>query len=389
MPRFFNTISAARSALKSIAPTIASTAGTSMGKYVLKRRRGESLSSVKAKRYKRSAPSNKKTRSKKMNKGMKKLVKEVGKQFGIAPVIGKYYKTYAGQALIGSTGNVNWKCSDLLWRRAGTTSTSIRPLAFFRVADFVDAASVLFNNKTESTDGSLSTTNNFTDKELHYMVKYATFKVFFRNCTDQVIELNVIIAHPKDLEDDTFLDDWEDQYGNINVVGSVTPSPTIWNTEPGHIDGLKKRWAFTSKKVILQCGQSYTVSRSLKDFEFKNVEYYDNNAIKKYGKMSQFVSYRYNVLPTVHYAATGDKMLTGRAYVTADPAISQAACTGLLVEVNENYVVHAPEIATVTNKKDVICYHNDYDLTGTLTNKSKNFAKIYTESDNPVFGLTV
>lgn len=330
-----------------------------------------------------------KSKKQAMKSKVKTLAKAVGKELGIAPVIGKYYKSYSGQLLPVSTGNVNWKVGDAMYRRQGSTTNPVRDLHFFRIHDFVDAASVLFNGKVEAAESNLGT-GDFTDSELHFMVKYASVKVMFKNCCDQPMELQVIVASPKDLEDDSFLIDWDDQFTNLNVVGTSIPlpQPHNWNTEPGHVDGLRKRWAFKTKNIILQPGEVHYVQRKLKDFEFKLIDYYDQTNVKKFGKMSQLISYRYNVLPTFHYASTGDKLLTGRATVGGDPATLQSAVTGMLVEVNETWIVHAPDIAAVANKKDTICYMNDYDISGTLVNKSKVLTKIFSETDNPVVGYT-
>lgn len=321
------------------------------------------------------------------NKMTKKIVKLVKKEIAFNEPVGKYYKNYAGQALLPGPGSTNWKASHNIYRNVAPGDNAyLKELSFFSPRALIDAASVMFNGKTPAT--SPGVIGDFGDKELVVKFKYASVNVMFKNCYDFPIELNIITAQAKDLEVESFAQDWSDFYSVVNTVGTF-PSFSSYGTKPGHLDGLKARYRFKDKTVILQPGDSTNIYHALpQDYLFEQTKVYDATSIQPYSPDTFQIVYRFLPLINLGINSTSDRLVTGRVFVNGDANADQNNITGMIIEVKESYIMVAPTITDVAQAKDKICYHNDYDVNTLVPTKQRAVSKLVNTTFVPRFGLT-
>lgn len=301
---------------------------------------------------------------------------------------GHYYKSYGGMSLFpGTAQNKNRVSADVFTEyNAAAGQVVLNRLAYFTPQSLIDAASVLFNNKTLGVETYATTAGNFSDVDLKFNVQYASAKTTFKNQTNADLEFVFMEVRAKDLENDQFLADWEASMtsSNMNQIGTYATA-SHQNVHPSQIPSLMKRYKVDSVKKILRPGESHVMFQTLaKNFDFQSSDYYDGSTLQKYGKMSVQVIYSYNSVFTAYednISAVGDVTRAGRMLTVS--GTNAANIQGIVIDVHEKYIIDCPALTSLTYKKDVFCWFDTYqaeESTGSVTNKANYSRPSYTAS---------
>lgn len=321
-------------------------------------------------------------KKKRVTKFEKKVRNVVRKELLKDGSVGTYRKNYSGCSLIPSSGNhgANRISTDMFRNTAPGVFTAVKTLDFFTPLQFIDAASVLYNNKAGSLNPDTFLTNNFNDPNLKFYVKSAYIKVEFKNVGVIQLDMKVYEAQAKDLENDTFYNDWVDAMSSTNLEqppGLSAASIITYGVEPTQIIPLLARYSIKTHRKVLEPGQSLTVVLRTGPFHFERGKIMDGTAIQKFAKYSKQLVYSFNALPTLHYDQTADLQVAGRALGNNDLILSTTSPRGILIDVAEKWVVQAPEEANVLNVGDRFGWFSDQDVLGKTLAETSEITKDY------------
>lgn len=133
---------------------------------------------------------------------------------------------------------------------------------------FIDAASILWNNKTPSSDGQASTTGNFSVSSTQVYVRDSYCTVTFKSNSKRAYHYKLLICAPR--RSDVTLDprgDWDIQLNNEREASTNAPNDAganvltnyihTLNAMPFHCASFKKNWNVETISFVLQPGQVY------------------------------------------------------------------------------------------------------------------------------------
>jgi len=134
----------------------------------------------------------------------------------------------------------------------------------FGPTSFLDAASILWNNKTPSQTKTIGDTNNF-DKEtakIHVKASWAICKV--KNHTQRLVNLTFVILDPKSKQATTNgpVSTWTNSLTNDSTTGPTGTNVldnsifTLYNL-PGINPSMRANYRISREKVKLEPGQEY------------------------------------------------------------------------------------------------------------------------------------
>lgn len=341
----------------------ARTAGKMIAKNVVQgvvrsaRRRGRSSKKVLVK---------KKAKTSKFERKVKQVLRKEKLADGS---VGVYRKHYTGFSLIPGNGNYgNNKVSTELYRQTATgVNTAIKSLDFFTPNQLIDAASVLYNNKIGAINADTYLTGNFTDANLKFYLKSAYAKVTFKNVGTATLDFKVYEVNAKNLELDTFYNDWVDSMEATNLkqpAGLGTAGVDTYGVEPTMIEPLLDRYKIQTHRKILQPGDSYAVVLRIGPFNFEKGKVMDADTLQKYAKFSKQLVYSFNAMPTLHWDSTSDLQVTGRAIGSGDVSTTTYTPRGIVIDVAEKFVLQPPDITPEGNMGNRYGWLQDQDVFG-------------------------
>lgn len=316
----------------------------------------------------RKKVSNKRKR-KATTKFEKKVKKVLRKEELAGGSVGVYRKHYTGFSLIPGNGNYgNNKVSTELYRQLATgVNTAIKSLDFFTPLQLIDAASVLYNDKVGAINADTYVTGNFSDANLKFYLKSAYAKVTFKNVGTATLDFKVYEVNSKNLEEDTFYNDWVDSMESTNLKqppGLGVAGVDTFGVEPSMIVPLLDRYKIETHRKLLQPGDSYTVTLRIGPFHFEKGKVMDADTLQKYAKFSKQLVYSFNAMPTIHWDSTTDLQVTGRAIGNGDLSSATYTPRGIVIDVAEKFVLQPPDTTADAKKGNKYGWLQDQDVFG-------------------------
>lgn len=218
------------------------------------------------------------------------------------------------------------------------TGVNLDPL--FSVSKIVDAASVLWNNKTQLVTKAIGDAGNFDVRKLKCTVIDSSATYHFRNNTQRIVFLRLMNISPKHQKvDEHPYDSW------VNILtdnaGAAGPNQsatliTELRTTPTFLPAFNKTWNTSTTNVEIPPGGSYThFVQGPKNWEFMGTKQFDGETFCPVVKQSIHVL-------AVYYV---DQVMTttgafGR-FQTAGPLLQQQVC----YELECKYKLAIPEMA--------------------------------------------
>lgn len=205
----------------------------------------------------------------------------------------------------------------------------------FTPSQFLNAASVLWNNKSITANIGINDSNNFNNETLQVYVKNSWYVCRIKNNSQHTVTVTPIVCQPKKIVGDTASVSWAAELANQLVIptGENPGSNTINHLyiHPKFSSGMNRYWKFTTSKIVLEPGQEYRYTcqgPSEKMLKFAN--YWDGNIFKN---NQPFAS---NIMFLIHGDLQSD--------ANADPVRSVNSGVGaILFENSHHYSLEMPE----------------------------------------------
>lgn len=217
----------------------------------------------------------------------------------------------------------------------------------FTPEHFLDAASVLWNQKAMSTNKTILGVGNFSNKNFKARINNSYFKTEFRNNSQRTYMLSIVTLKAKSVASFAGSDPlsfWTDCLTKDLPVGTGTGSNVanmnrqMLGVSPAILPAFKQYFDMDTIKVELQPGQSYKYFlQGPKDFDFDMAKCYNGDDFQTVQKWSRWI-----------YAQTYVDLVgtdTGVPGRVLNDSVAAFAGKGIIMEQVYHYDIGLPEQA--------------------------------------------